>query len=169
MTVSGLYNYSVQKKIIVGGTCISNNLQWTGLVSEELVKLSLATQSDLRAQKGYSALSYLWGVGETQGDYRISEPVWQLSCLTTSLSCWYLYSVNKLWLDSYKEVNSPIPFLRAAWSSMESPHSMILHRSCFLCNFYDPETLTYESKICGLTWILPAWPSVIWRHNQLLP
>lgn len=49
MVVSGLYNYSVQKKIIVGGTCILNNLQWTGLVSEELVKLSLATQSDLRA------------------------------------------------------------------------------------------------------------------------
>lgn len=49
MIVSGLYNYSVQKKIIVGGTCILNNLQWTGLVSEELVKLSLATQSDLRA------------------------------------------------------------------------------------------------------------------------
>ena len=49
MTVSGLYNYSVQKKIIVQGTCILNNLQWTGLVSEELVKLSLATKFDLRA------------------------------------------------------------------------------------------------------------------------
>ena len=49
MTVSDLYNYSVQKKIIVRGTCILNNLQWTGLVSEKLVKLSLATQSDLRA------------------------------------------------------------------------------------------------------------------------
>ena len=49
MTVSDLYNYSVQKKIIVRGTCILNNLQWTGLVSEKLAKLSLATQSDLRA------------------------------------------------------------------------------------------------------------------------
>ena len=107
-------------------------------------------------------------------DYRISEPVWQFSCLTTSLSCWYLYSVIKLWLDSYKEVNSLTPFLRAAWSSMESPRSMILHRSCFLCNFYDPETLTYESKFCGLTWIyLPGYQSyedtIGYCHNRPTP
>lgn len=132
-------------------------MDWPGLWGAGKVITWYSVWPESSSQKGHSALSYLWGVGGMQGeDYRISEPVWQFSCLTTSLSWWYLYSVIKLWLESYKEVNSLTPLLRSAWSSMESPCSW----SCIEVAFYA------TSMILKLS---PMNPSFVASHEFYLP